>query len=165
MRKLLLITCLLGFVFHLSAQMPAAAVPRGKAGQPTPNVGRIYGKLVDSSGKAISDASVMLLHIRFNGTNKKMKEVLLKGIGTKANGEFEFEELPVMGTLKLKISATGYKAIEQPVSFMAGNKPGNASQTPPAGMGMPSFEKDLGKITLLADIKQLETVTVTSTSG
>ncbi|MEJ7677320.1 MAG: carboxypeptidase-like regulatory domain-containing protein [Segetibacter sp.] len=146
--------------------MPQGGAPNGKAGQALPNIGRVYGKLVDSSGKAISDASVMLLHSSFNGANKKPKEVLLKGIGTKANGEFEFEELPVMGTLKLKISATGYKPVEQAVSFMAGRKPGTPSQTSTAGgMGMPSFDKDLGKITLLTDIKQLETVTVTSTSG
>ncbi len=165
MKKLLLITCLLGSIFNLSAQMPQGAPPNGKAGQALPNIGRVYGKLVDSSGKSVSDASVMLLHTRVDASNKKMKEVLLKGIGTKANGEFEFDELPVMGTLKLKISATGYKPVEQAVSFIGSNKPGTPSQTPTAGMGMPSFDKDLGKITLLTDIKQLETVTVTSTSG
>ncbi len=164
MKKFLLIICLLSAVFHLYAQMPQGAAPNGRAGQAAPNIGHIYGKLVDSSGKAISDASVMLLHSSFNAANKKPKDVLLKGIGTKANGEFEFEELPVMGTLKLKISATGYKPVEQTVSFLAGNKPGNPSQAPPAG-GMPSFEKDFGKITLLPEIKQLETVTVTATSG
>ncbi len=35
--------------------------------------------------------------------------VLLKGCTTTANGEFSFEDLPIFGQLKLKISATGYK--------------------------------------------------------
>ena len=50
-------------------------------------------------------------------TVKKNKEVLLKGMTTQANGDFNFEELPVFRPLQLKISALGHKAIEQTVTI------------------------------------------------
>ncbi len=85
-----------------------------------------------STGKAVSDASVMILQSKFDNTTKKTKEVLLKGKATESNGEFSFEELPVFGPLKLKISATGYKSFEQTISFQ--RKPeGNNGQSAPAG--------------------------------
>lgn len=172
MKKILLLTALLISAFNLFAQPPAGMPGGTGAGRPgisAPSIGHIYGKLVDSIGKAISDASVMILQSKFDNKTKKTKEVLLKGKATKSNGEFSFEELPVFGPLKLKISATGYKNFEQTISFQ--RKPeGNNGQSAPAGGQMPgsmagAFDKDLGKITLRTDIRQLQDVTVTATSS
>lgn len=153
MKQFNFIVTLLISVFHLAAQPPSGAM-QGRPGMTAPAIGRIYGKLIDGAGKPVSDATVLLLANKFDSSSKKMKEVLLKGSVAKANGEFSFEDLPILGRLKLKISATGFKAIEQDVSFM---KPGT--------QGMPSTSKDLGNITLAGDAKDLSAVVVTSTSG
>lgn len=169
MKKFLLITCLLAAVFHLYAQMPQGAAPNGKAGQAPPSIGHVYGKLIDSSGKAISEASVVILQNRFDAATKKKKDILLKAAVTKVNGEFDFSELPVFGAMKLKISAIGYKPAEKAVSFQMDAAANPASGDPAAQrnpMGtMTAFEKDLGNIELGADAKVLENVTVTSTAS
>ncbi len=131
----------------VSAQLPAGGAPRMAGGG---NNGHVYGKITDSIGKGISDVSVLLLRSEVEPGSKKTKFVLLKGATTKSLGEFSFEELPVSGNLKLKISASGFLTAEQNISF-----------APPAG-GTPAFDLDLGKIKLATDIKQLEGVTITA---
>lgn len=169
MKRLLLIAAFLTSNCILFAQAPVGAPAAAKAGQAIPNIGHVFGKLVDSAGKSISDASVLILRSTTDPSTKKVKEVLLKGTSTQGNGDFSIEELPVMGALVLKISATGYKPTTQTISFMpAGGKPSGAPAAPPAGagsMGMPSFEKDLGSLRLASEIVTLQTVTVTATKG
>src|SRR5688572_20275483 len=110
-------------------------------------LGRIYGKVADSTGKGIQDASVLLLQTRMDTVTKKTKEVLLRGVSTQANGDFNLEDLPVGGQFKLNITATGYQPQSSAVSF-----------TPP------NFEKDLGKLSLQTDVQQLASVVVTAGS-
>jgi ferric enterobactin receptor len=157
-----------GSLFAQPPAMPGA----NKTMAAPPSIGSVYGKLTDSTGKAIADASVLMMGGKFDTTTKKMKEVLLKGITTKANGEFSFTDLPIFGPLKLKISASGYKPFEKSVSFQSNQSaPGAASVSggaPPAAMPSPdfsaaNFEKDLGKVYMTIDSKQLETITVTAT--
>ncbi len=145
--SLLLLTTLL-ICNQLFSQGPGGFPGGGAPGGG--NNGHVYGKITDSSGRPLADASVVLLQSHLDPATKKTKEVLLKGLVTKNNGEFNFEELPAMGALKLKISISGYKTLEQSISFM------------PAAGGAPSFDKDLGKIKLNPDVKQLEAVTVTA---
>src|ERR1044071_3729052 len=163
MKKLFLIAIFICSFSLLFAQMP------GMGGKAMPNLGRVYGKLVDSTGKSIGDASVMLLQNKFDSTLKKNKEVLLKGMITQANGDFNFEELPIFRPLKLEISALGHKAIEQTVTIqpkMDANAPKpNSNQTPDFSAMASAFEKDLGKITMKTDLKELGNVTVTSTNS
>ena len=91
---------------------------------------------------------------------------MLKGITTKANGEFSLDELPVFGGLKLKISASGFKAVEQNVSFQMKKPGGNGtSSAPDPSQMMNAFDKDLGNIKLENDVKQLADVTVTTTKS
>ncbi len=79
--------------------------------------------------------------------------------------------LPIFGPLKLKISATGYKPIEQNVVFQvkmpAGGAPKNVTDPAQAANAMSStingFDKDLGNIRMTVDVAQLQTVTVTAT--
>ena len=68
MKKLFLIAIFICSFSLLFAQMP------GMGGKAMPNLGRVYGKLVDSTGKSIGDASVMLLQNKFDSTLKKIKK-------------------------------------------------------------------------------------------
>jgi ferric enterobactin receptor len=153
MKQFLLIIFAAFATLTASAQFPPGGMG-GKPGAAPPAIGHIYGKLVDANGKPIADASVMLMGNKIDTATKKSKEVLLKGLTTKSNGEFSFSDLPIMGALKLKISATGFEPLDQKVAF----------QFKPAGNDMSAalnaFDKDLGNITLKQDVKQLETVVV-----
>src|ERR1700722_10097046 len=172
----LLTTFALSFFFTLTilAQAPGGQ-PGGKPGAPgaqggaprqaPPSIGRAYGKVTDSTGVAIQ-ATAVVLKSTVDPTTKKKKLVLLKGMDTKANGEFDFEDLPIVAPLVIRISATGYKTQDVPVTIM----PAQAANTPaPAGQssanpyaGIPSFDKDLGIVKLTADVTQLQAATVTA---
>jgi outer membrane receptor protein involved in Fe transport len=167
MRKFLFLLAVIVCSSPLLAQMPAMG--GGGAQRTVPSIGRLYGKLVDSTGKGIGDASVILLQSKFDSVAKKNKEVLLKGVTTQANGDFNLEELPVFKPLKLKISALGHKPIEQAITIqpkMDPNAPRPAAGQMPDFSAMASaFEKDLGKVTMQTDLQQLGGVTVTTTSS
>ena len=114
MKKILLLVLAISLNICLFAQPPVDV----KTGKIAANNGHLYGKIVDSTGKVISDVSVMALQSSVDAGTATSKEVLLKGTITKSNGEFDFEELPTMGKLKIQISATGYKALEKSISFL-----------------------------------------------
>src|SRR4029079_7686421 len=163
MKKFLLSAVLVFSLSFVFAQMP------GLGGKAMPNLGRIYGKLVDSTGKAIGDASVLLLQNKYDSVLKKNKEVLLKGMTTQANGDFNFEGLPIFRPLQLKISALGHKSLEQMVTIQPKMDPNsmkpNSNQMPDFSAMASAFEKDLGKITMKVDSKELSNVIVTSTNS
>ena len=75
---------------------------------------------------------------------------------TKSNGDFDFAQVPVMGKLQIRISNSGYKPIQQDVSFMPKTPAGGSPVS-----GPPSFDKDLGNIKLTTDTKTLSAVTIT----
>jgi len=162
---------MMGFLagsFSLKAQFPA-----GGAGKGVPNMGHIYGKLIDSTGHPVAAATVILLRNKYDSVSKKSKQVLLKGLTTNAKGEFSFEDLPIFGPLKLKISATGFKSLEQNVVFQvkmpAGGAPKPGTDPAQAINAMSStingFDKDLGNIKLTTDISQLQVVTVSASKS
>ncbi|MBN8855705.1 MAG: TonB-dependent receptor [Sphingobacteriales bacterium] len=181
MRKLLFtLSLFLSFALVSMAQAPAGQGGGAKPGAPggpgkpggpgaggpgaggPPSIGRVYGKITDSTGQPMSQASVLVMKSTVDPNTKKKKLVLLKGTDTKANGEFDLEDLPIASQLVLKLSATGYKP--QDVSFMivpqqAAAAPGGESN--PMG-NLPSFSKDLGIIKMTTDTKELSTVTVTA---
>lgn len=151
MQKFLWLIAMLTFSLHLSAQQQK---PGGFAGGKPPSIGRLYGKILDNEGKPMPYTSVIVFQNRFDSATKTKKDVLIKGVITQNNGEFNLEELPIMGPLILKVSATGFKPYSQVISFMTKK---------PAPGTMPSFDKDLGNIKLTSDISQLQGVTVTGT--
>ncbi len=156
MKKILLLFTIIIISFSLYAQTPQNAGMN--SGMQTPkNIGRVYGKLIDENEKPMSGASVIIMESRMDTATKKMKQVLLKGVITENNGDFNFDELPVMANLQLKISNSGYKATDVNVSFLPKREKGAAPVSPGA---MPSFNKDLGNIKLTVDAKQLQNVTV-----
>ncbi|MEO8820289.1 MAG: TonB-dependent receptor [Ginsengibacter sp.] len=110
------------------------------------NSGHVYGKITDADGKGVEGASVLLLHQELDATTKKMKMILLGGVLTKGNGDFNFTSVPVMGKLQLRISNSGFTSQQQDVSFKS--------------EGAPSFDKDLGNIKLETDTKTLAAITI-----
>ena len=161
MKRFLLTTITLLFCTILFAQLPGG----GTSTKQLPNLGHLSGKIIDSTGKSIAGASVLILQTKFDTATKKARDILVKGITTNNRGEFDVEELPLMG-IKLKISATGFKETEQKIMFLDPSKmqqPGQQSSS--GGMpAMPSFEKNLGNIQLTGDAAQLQGVTVVSTT-
>lgn len=150
MKKIYLIAAALLFSLTIFAQ-PPAGMPgggSGRGGQGAPSIGHVYGRIVDSAGHAIDQASVLILQSKADSNSKKIKEVLLKGLNSTGNGDFSFENLPLFTNLKLKISAVGFKNIEQTVIVLPG-----------------ALDKDLGNIKLSGDVNQLQNVTVTSTTS
>lgn len=154
---------LTGFLVLISlfsiGQMPGM-MGRAGGGQNF-NMGHFYGKIVDSkTGKGIDGVTMQLIGSRFDTAKKKMTTGALKTIISEPNGDFSFENLPVMGTFTLKISAIGYKASEQKVSF--------GFKIPTGGEGsrdqmLNMVDKDLGNIKMESSTGDLGNVTVTST--
>jgi len=101
--------------------------------------GRVYGKLIDANTKKpIEFASVVVLW--FN------KDSLMGGGLTEENGEFNIENLPPMGTFRLKATQIGFKPYLTKIYIQIPNK----------------LEQDLGDIALEADEKLLSEVEVTA---
>lgn len=146
---------LMGILSTAYAQMPGGN--RGMGGQ-NMNMGHFYGKLIDAAnGKPLEAASVQLIQNKFDSVSKKRKDVIVSGMLTTKKGEFSLENLPIMATYKLKITAIGFKSIEQKVNFelnMAGAKNGDFSSM------LSGVDKDLGNIKMEVDAQQLQNVTV-----
>ena len=136
------------------AQAPTAGT---RGGTQNMNMGRFYGKIVDSkTNKPVDAASVQLVQSKFDTVTKKRVDQVISGQLTKANGDFSLENLPVMAQFKLRISAIGFTSIEEQVKFDL--KPGgDMSQM------MNMVDRDLGNLKLTPDIKSLAEVTVTAT--
>ncbi len=163
MKRFLLTAITFLFCISLFAQFPGGGMPMKQM----PDLGHLSGKLIDSMSKPIAGASVMILQTKFDTTTKKTKDVLLKGMATDSKGEFSVEDLPLIG-VKIKISATGFKEMEQKIMFLDPSKMPKPGQAPAQGTmsAMPtSFDKDLGKIELKTDAAQLGNVTVTTTTS
>ena len=91
----------------LIAQVPAGGARGGQS--QNMNMGRFYGKVVDSkNNKPIDAVSVQLVQSKFDTVTKKRVDKVISGQLTKANGDFSLENLPIMAQFKLKISAIGY---------------------------------------------------------
>ena len=100
----------------VNAQIPGGGRPNGGAAQM--NMGRFYGKIVDTkTNKPIDGASVQLYQNKLDSATKTRKDVLVTGQLTQANGDFSLEGLNIMGQYKLFVTAIGYVKIEQKVGF------------------------------------------------
>jgi len=145
MKKSLFILCILLATREIFAQAPpgapAGTPPRGSASAS----GHLYGKLVDSTGRGIARASVLIMKVYTDPGTGQRKETLLKGLTTQKNGDFSAEDLPLNSPLKLSVSAVGYAAQAQEVTL-----------TPR------SSDKDLGDLHMVAEAKELQQVVVTA---
>jgi outer membrane receptor protein involved in Fe transport len=157
MRKLLFF---LGSIilFNTSySQMPPGGAGGGRSGGAQQmNIGRFYGKVVDSkTNKGMEAVSVQLIQSKFDTVVKKRKDTVIAGMFTPKSGNFSFENLPVFGNYRLTITAIGFKPVEQKVAFEMKMGQGDMSQA------MAGVDKDLGNIKIEADAQVLESVTVT----
>jgi outer membrane receptor protein involved in Fe transport len=156
MNKLILSFLSFLFISMSFAQMPGGA---GRGGQ-NMNMGHFYGKIIDAStNKPVDAASVQLLQNKLDSATKKRKDVVVSGMLTNKKGEFSLENLPVLATYKLKITAIGYKPFEQKAFFemnAGGAKNGDFSSM------LSGVDKDLGNIKLEVDALQLQEVTINS---
>ncbi|MEK7198478.1 MAG: TonB-dependent receptor, partial [Bacteroidota bacterium] len=144
------------------AQMPAG-VRMGGGNAQNMNIGRFYGKIVDSeTNKGLESVSLQLLGNKFDTVSKKMKEVILGTLITQANGEFSFENLPVFGNFKLKISSLGYRAVSKQISFGIKMPQGGGAAAGNMQQLLSMVDKDLGNIKLEEDAANLGNVTVTA---
>ena len=133
MKKLMAVVIVLFSIGRVPAQPPGGA-----------NSGHIYGKLVDSAGKGLSRASVLILKMSIDKQGKP-KEMLVKGLTTQGNGDFSAEDLPVGIPLQLKASLVGYGELDQDITLRP-----------------PGTEKDLGKLIMTPKSNELEQVVVTA---
>ncbi|MBO9731996.1 MAG: TonB-dependent receptor [Chitinophaga sp.] len=119
------------------AQAPKPAGTQQGQGRPNmPQIGHLYGKLVDAkTGKPIEYASVTLL--------KQRDSSLITGMLTKPNGDFSLENLP-FGPMILRVNFMGYTNLQKKVQI-----------TPQ------TTEQDLGNIKLTQNVKTLQSVEVT----
>jgi hypothetical protein len=159
--RICLSSTLVFFTSSLLAQMPGGG--QGRMGGANMNVGHFYGKIIDSAtNKPVEAASIQLIQNKLDTVTKKRKDVVVNGMLTSKKGEFSLENLAVMASYKLKITAIGFKTIERKVAFelnMAGIKNGDMS-----GM-LNAVDKDLGNIKLQVDEQQLENVTVSDSKS
>lgn len=135
------------------------------ANNPMMNSGHFYGKVIDStSGKPVEFASVQLWGNKKDSVTNKVTPYLITGMITQPNGDFSFDNLPVMGTFTLKINFIGYKDYEQKISFnldmnklmeQAGQMKGKDYS---AMLNL--VDKDLGNIKLSTNANQLGAVVV-----
>src|SRR5262249_4716663 len=126
-----------------------------------------YGKVIDSiTNKAVDAASVQLFQNKFDSVSKKRKDVVLDGMLTSANGDFRLENVPIMGQVKLVITAIGFKPYQKNLSLidmktMQSMRSNAGNQDMMSMLG--NLDKDLGNIKLVVDEKILSNVTVNST--
>ncbi|MBZ5855843.1 outer membrane beta-barrel family protein [Flavihumibacter profundi] len=157
MTKLLLAIFLLFSSAIVFAQIPAGVnANRAGAAGASMNVGHFYGRIVDSStNKGIEAASVQLIQSKFDTLSRKRKDTIIAGMLTDKRGEFSFENLAIAASYKLKISAIGYKIIEQKVAFEL-KMGGDMSKA------LSAVDKDLGNLKMKNDAQTLENVTVSA---
>ncbi|HTR28335.1 MAG TPA: outer membrane beta-barrel protein, partial [Puia sp.] len=151
MKKLILFLCTSLILSQLIAQgPPAGGPPPGGSDSHPPmggggSTGRVFGKLVDSTGHGVARASVMILKVLKDPATGKSREILAKGISSQNNGEFSAEDLPTGTPLKISITAVGYSPYTQTVALSPRES-----------------EKDLGKLPMTVASKELQQVIVTA---
>jgi ferric enterobactin receptor len=154
----------LGFTLFVAACSLAQSPGGKKAPAAAPlSIGRAYGKVTDSAGLPMAEASALVLKSINDTVTKKRKLIMLKGMDTKANGEFNFEDLPISIQLVLRISATGFKSKDLPFKIIPATAvSGGPGQKNVSAYGnIPSFDKDLGTVKLDLDVQSMNAVVVT----
>ena len=147
MKFLLLFVAGLFFTFNSFSQIDKEPIPSEMAVVLKPTDGNVvYGKVVDvQTGKPIEFMSVQLMIRKTHDVTGKHADSLIRAMLTKANGYFSFDQLPVVETLFIEISAVGFAHVGKEFSFAADEQ---------------IVQKDLGNIVLAREAEKLETVTI-----
>ncbi len=162
--------------FSLQAQVPGGGAPGGRRAGQNMNVGHFYGRVIDAkTNKGLDGATVELLQNKYDTSTHARKDVVIRGLLTKPNGDFSLENLPVVGQFTLKITAINYDDYTLPVKFdvktLAQAKnitpPVGGDQTAGQGAGMDqllnAIDKDLGNIKLKSNVKQMGDIVINAT--
>jgi outer membrane receptor protein involved in Fe transport len=173
---LTLLSCLLLAVVS-QAQMPGGGAGGRRAGQ-NMNVGHFYGRVVDAKNKGIDAASVTLIQSKYDTATKAPKDVVIKAVLTKSNGDFSLENLPVMGNFKLKVTVINFNDYVQPVKFDlkslaqarnsggAGLNQNQGDQGAQPGIDqnvLNALDKDLGNIKMKSSVTQMSDIVINAT--
>ena len=155
MKQVLCFLVLICLARIVSAQFPGVG---GRTGGQNMNMGHFYGKIVDAAtNKGIDAVSVQLIQNKLDSVTKKKRDVVVAGMLTDKKGEFSLEGLAVLANYKLKITAIGYKTIEQKAMFEL--NVGLAKAGDFTSM-INAVDKDLGNIKMQLDALQLQEVTI-----
>jgi outer membrane receptor protein involved in Fe transport len=131
---------------------------RNGNGRQSPAIGHFYGRIVDAkTNKGMDGTSVQLVMTIFDTTSHTRRDSVVRGAITPSNGDFSFESLPIFGNYQLKLTAIGYKPIDQRVAFSFKDA---QSADPEQRLG--AVDKDLGNIKMDIDPTSLQQVTVTA---
>ncbi|HEY4935954.1 MAG TPA: outer membrane beta-barrel protein, partial [Puia sp.] len=150
-------------VRHMTRSTPSNFMRQGSAagrgnGRQSPSIGHFYGRIVDAkSNKGMDGTSAQLVMTIFDTATHSRRDSVIRGAITPSNGDFSFENLPVFGNYKLRLTAIGYKPIDQKVAF---NFKDAQSADPDQRLG--AADKDLGNIKMEIDPTVLQQVTVTA---
>lgn len=109
--------------------------------------GTLSGQVVDNQGVSVVLAAIHLLRVVKDKATGMEREILVKSTLSQDNGKFSFSGVSVNDKWKLKISSTGYVAVDMSVEYENDTS---------------ALHKDMGIITLENDNLMLDAVTVTS---
>ena len=139
-KSFLLIISLFGSIVSFSQVRDSASV-RAQL-----KYGRVYGKVVDSkTNKGVEAASVQVFVSTINNSSGKNTDSLVGGMLSRPNGDFNFDNLPLIDTFKFIISGIGFKPLQLDVFVVP---------------SVQIIEKDLGNLKIQEDAAYLSTVTV-----
>lgn len=114
-RKLLIVSLFICSSVFSIAQMPAMP-PGGRPGggnmqqMPSQNIGKLFGRAVDSTGSGIGGATVHVFRVVYDSARGANRDMLLSSAVTASNGDFNFDGLPTMQNLALQISSIGFES-------------------------------------------------------
>jgi len=135
-----------------------AAGRRSGSGRQSPAIGHFYGRIVDAkTNKGLDGTSVQLVMSLYDTATHNRRDSVIRGAITPSNGDFSFENLPILGSYVLKLTAIGYKPVNQRIAF---NLKDAQSVDPEQRLG--AIDKDLGNIKMEIDPTSLQQVTVTA---
>lgn len=148
MRALLLSLLTLSTSLIAFSQDDPEQLPFELSRRESPVGSRLYGKVVDSkTGKGLEATSVQVF-IKVKDSSGTMKDSLVAGNLTKANGDFNFINVTLTDTFKVVFTAIGYREISE--DFVLGRGTNRS----------PSFERDLGNIKIAEEADFLGAVTI-----
>jgi len=101
-------------------------------------------------------ASVQLLMSVLDMARHSRRDSVIRGAITPSNGDFSFENLPVFRNYHLRLTAIGYKSIDQKITFSL-----KEAQSADPEQRLGAVDRDLGNIRMQVDTQSLQQVTVT----
>lgn len=119
------------------------------------HTGIFYGKIIDAdTQKGLEGVTIQLLLNRIDSATGKKKERILATQLSDKKGEFSFDQLPLDGPFKLRVSFIGYKPFDTRVNF--------DQQAIKAGDLTHATVKDLGNYKLFVDPTQLDSISISA---